>query len=136
VKLAIAAIITLIKLKAKFALSSSLATAVDYGLYQVLVDRVFPPVVTNVITASTGMLINFILQKKYIFDLNRTAKKAFMISIASSIVGIAISTGLIHIFTTNDFFGKNQRIIKAIVTGIMFFYNFYMKRFAFEKKMI
>jgi len=129
-------IVKLLLLKAKFAMSSSLATAVDYFLYQILVKELFSPVVSNIISASVGMIINFILHKKYIFKLNRSARMAFLLSALVSIGGISISTGIIFMMNKVEFLQSNQYVIKAIATGIVFFYNFYMKRFAFEKKFL
>lgn len=129
-------IVELFMMKARFAMSSSIATTVDYILYQILVKYIFSPVVSNIISASVGMLINFFLHKKYIFKLNRSVKAAFLISLLVSIGGISIGTYIIKLLNGIEFFNGNQYIIKAIATATVFFYNFYMKRFAFEKKFI
>jgi len=129
-------LIDLILLKLKFAGSSSIATAVDYCLYQILVLNGFSPAKANLISAGHGLVINFILQKKYIFDLNRKLESAFFISFFSSLLGLVLSTFIIHHLSQIDFFSNNQFITKAIVTGLLFFYNFYMKRFAFEKRLV
>ena len=129
-------IVKLVKMKVKFAMSSSVATFVDYVLYQILVKYLFSPVVSNLISATVGMVINFFLQKKYIFELNRSVKLAFMISLLISVIGIGLSTSIIHFLNKSELLAGNQYIIKAIATGIVFFYNFYMKRFAFEKRFI
>ncbi len=126
----------LFKLKLKFAGSSTIATAVDYCLYQLLVYYNFMPAKANLISAGTGLLINFVLQKKYIFNLNRKLKTAFLISFVSSLFGLTISTLFIHYLSKFQFFSTNQLITKALVTAIIFFYNFYIKRFAFEKKIL
>jgi len=126
----------LFKLKIKFAGSSTIATIVDYCLYQVLIYYSFMPAKANLISAGTGLIINFILQKKYIFDLNRKLSTAFVISLISSLIGLAISTLFIHNLSKIDFFDKYQIITKALATGLIFFYNFYTKRFAFEKKIL
>lgn len=123
-------------MKVRFAMSSSIATTVDYVFYQVLVKYVFSPVTSNIISATVGMLINFVLHKKYIFKLNRSVKAAFLISLLVSIGGISIGTFIVKYLNGINFFNTNQYIIKAIATGIVFFYNFYMKRFAFEKKFL
>jgi len=123
-------------MKARFALSSSLATIIDYVLYQILVKHLFSPVVSNLISASVGMVVNFFIQKKYIFQLNRSAKVAFLISLLVSLGGISIGTTIVKTLNENEYFDNNQYIIKAIATGVVFFYNFYMKRFAFEKKFL
>jgi len=127
---------SLIRLKLKFAGSSSFATIIDYSLYQVLVYKNFAPASANLASSGTGMIINFILQKKYVFELNRKISFAFAISLTSSLVGLALSTTMIHNLSKIVFFSENQFITKAIVTGSIFFYNFYMKRFAFEKRLL
>lgn len=123
-------------MKVKFAMSSSLATLVDYVLYQVLVRYFFSPVASNLISATVGMVINFFLQKKYIFELKRSVNIAFIISLFVSVGGIGISTIIIHFLNNSEMLSGNQYIIKAIATGTVFFYNFYLKRFAFEKRII
>jgi putative flippase GtrA len=119
-------------LQAKFAFTSSIATLIDYGIYLFAVDYLFSPVISNVISYPTGILVNFILQKKYIFSLNRKVSHIFILSISFSAIGFLISTLLIYILTQVAFFPSNQYISKFIATGIVFFYNFYTKRYAFE----
>ena len=122
--------------KLKFAAASSVATLVDYVLYLVLEAYFFSPVISNIISASVGMVINFFLQKKYIFILNRNVNITFILSISFSILGIVFSTALIGLLTKIPFFYDHQYITKLIVSGIIFFYNFYSKRFAFERKFL
>jgi putative flippase GtrA len=119
--------------KLRFAASSSVATLADYVLYLLLVTTL-SPVISNIISASTGMVINFVLQKRYIFKLKRKLYAAFGISLLSSVLGIALGTLCIWLLNHYEFFREHQYITKAIVTGFIFFYNFYMKRFAFERK--
>lgn len=126
----------LVRLKLKFATSSLLATAVDYLLYLYLVGSVFSPVVSNVISAGTGMLINFLVQKTFVFELRRKLRATFAISLLTSLIGLAIGTGLIYLFNKVPLLYENQFITKALVIGMVFFYNFYMKRFAFEKRFV
>lgn len=129
-------IVELFMMKVRFAMSSSIATTVDYILYQILVRYIFSPVVSNIISSTVGMLINFFLHKKYIFKLNRSVRAAFLISLLVSVGGISIGTYIVNLLNGIAVFNGNQYIIKAIATATVFFYNFYMKRFAFEKKFI
>jgi len=129
-------IIELFWMKFKYGLSSSVATAVDYGLYLYLVGSFFAPTTSHLISAGTGMIINFIIQKRFIFDLNRKLHHTFLLSLAVSIVGIGLGTLFIYLLNLIPFFHEHQFITKAIVTGVIFFYNFYLKRFAFEKKFV
>ena len=120
--------------KVKFASTSSIATALDYGLYLILVYSGVPKVGSNLISASCGFLVNFMLQRRFIFELQRRVRTTFLLSMSFSIVGIGISTLFIYFLNTIPFFDQHQYITKLLVIGIMFFYNFYTKRFAFEKK--
>jgi len=126
----------LLFLKVKFAGSSLVATIADYGLYLTLVNNIFNPVISNIISSGTGMIINFGLQKKYIFRLNRKVSHAFLMSVAVSVGGIALGTLFIYLLNLYPFFSKYQYITKLIVTGTIFFYNFYLKRFSFERKFL
>jgi len=126
----------LFKLKLKFATSSLLATVVDYGLYLFLVGSFFSPVLSNVISAGSGMLINFFVQKKYVFELKRSLKLTFAISLVSSLIGLTLGTGLIYLLNKYPFFEQQQFLTKGLVVGVIFFYNFYLKRFAFEKRFL
>ena len=120
--------------KLKFASTSAVATAVDYLLYLLLVELVgMPKVTSNLISASCGFLINFILQKRYVFVLRRKVHAAFIWSVSASVIGIGISTLLIHFLSKIPVLDEHQFITKLIVIGLMFFYNYYTKRFAFER---
>ena len=55
-------------------MSSIVATLVDYGLFWGLVvfqGGVFEEFWGNMLSASVGMLINFVLQKRFVFELKR-----------------------------------------------------------------
>ncbi len=121
-------------LKAKFALSSLVATSVNIAIYMVLVNRILPPVPSEVIAYSIAVIINFILQKNFVFDLKRKVSHAFWLSMLVSLGGLLISTGIIYSLNQVLFFQNHQLITKLCAVGIVFFYNFYFKRYVFEKK--
>jgi putative flippase GtrA len=128
-----ATVMSILIRQTKFAATSSIATLVDYVLYLVLVHFFLNPVLSNLISYGTAILINFQLQKKFIFILRRKVTHAFMLSLSFSLIGLALSTLLIFILTRFSFFQDFQFLTKLIVTGIIFFYNFFTKQFAFEK---
>mgnify|MGYP005666508795 CR=1 FL=1 len=128
--------VRLFLLKGRFALTSSVATAIDYVLYLLLVRSWLPPVPANVVSYSCGMVVNFILQKRFVFTLQRSVSKAFGLAILVSLGGMALSTGIIYLLSQMDFFIPRQYLAKLAATGIVFFYNFYLKRFVFEKRFI
>ena len=69
--------------KLKFGMSSIVATVVDYGLFWGLVvfqGGVLTEFWGNMLSASVGMLINFILQKRFVFELKRNVYLVFVMS--------------------------------------------------------
>lgn len=124
----------LFRMKLRFAMTGAVATTVDYVLYLSLVNRFFSPVVSNIISYSCGMVINFLLQKRFVFSLQGPASRAFLLSAVVSLGGMALSTGIIYSLNTLEFFARYQFITKLCATGMVFFYNFYFKRYVFERK--
>lgn len=126
----------LLLLKFKFGLSGLVATAINYGLYLLLVNRFFEPVPANIIAYSTAVIVNFILQKRFVFESQGKVSTIFLRAMLVSVIGLAIDTSIIYFLNRIPFFSDHQAITKLISTGIVFFYNFYFKRYAFEKKFI
>lgn len=124
----------LLALKVKFALSGLVATSVDYGLYMLLVERVLSPVASNIVSYSCAVVINFLMQKRFVFQLKGSANRAFVLSMVVSAVGLLLSTALVYGLTQITFLDKRQYLLKLIATGVIFFYNFYMKRYVFERR--
>lgn len=120
--------------KLKFAASSSIATATDYILYILLVGHFFTPVVSNMISYSCAVILNFTLQNQFIFINQRKLHHTFIWSMSFSLIGLILSTLLIWLLNHFAYLASNQYLTKIIVTGIIFFYNFYSKRYAFEKR--
>lgn len=126
----------LVWMKAKFAVTGSIATVVDTTLFYFLEKYVMDAVPANIISYSCGMVVNFILHKRFIFDLQRKVSTAFILSLAVSLGGMAISTLIIYILSQYPFFQEIPIVAKLISTGVVFFYNFYLKRYVFEKKFV
>ena len=119
--------------KVKFAITSSVATLIDHLIYIILINW-FIESIANLISYSIGMFINFMLQKKFIFILKRKLYITLIMSIFFSLAGLSLTTVLIHFFSRNTFFSQHKYVNKLLATGIVFIYNFYTKRFAFEKE--
>ncbi|MEQ8706216.1 MAG: GtrA family protein [Phaeodactylibacter sp.] len=127
----------LVKMKAKFAMSGAVATSVDFLLYLWLVDyQDWTPVPANIVSYSCAVVLNFMMQKRFVFQLQGSARRAFLLSVLVSIVGLSINTGIVYALTRFAFFMEYQVLTKLIATGVVFFYNFYLKRYVFERKFI
>ena len=120
----------------RFALTSGIATIVDFLLFLVFVAMTWVPVIANVASVAIGMCINFALQYFFVFDLERKLSKTFMLAVLVSIGGMALSTSIIYGLNHIDFFEARQYLSKAAATGLVFFYSFFFKRLAFEKRFV
>ncbi|MBK8706010.1 MAG: GtrA family protein [Saprospiraceae bacterium] len=122
----------LVMMKAKYATASAIATAVDYTLYLMLVDRVFSPAPSNVISYTCGVLVNFVLQRFFVFELQRRASHAFLLAMLVSLGGMAISTGIVAGLSMLAFLHSTS-LLQTLRHRHCIFYNFYFKRYVFEK---
>ena len=124
----------LIILKAKYATASATATAVDYILYFILIQFGLTKIIANFISYPVGVVINFMLQKKYIFSMKRGLRKTFILAMLVSAGGWAMNASLFALFMEIPFLNKYHWLAKILVNGLIFFYNFYGKRYVFEKR--
>jgi putative flippase GtrA len=122
--------------KFKFGLTSSLATLVDYGLYVALTMLFFlNESLSHTISYSTGMILNFFMQRRFIFKTNRKVMHVFGLSVIFSLIGWVLSQAMFNILIHSFAFFKTYDILaKILTTATTFLYNFYTKRFSFEKK--
>ena len=129
-------LIELIKLKVQFGFASLLATGIDYSLFMGLVFIEIDAVKAHYFSASTGMLVNFLVQNKYVFLRERGLLPTFLLSILVSIIGILLGGFLMGWIQSYDFWSSHLYLAKLLITGLVFFYNFYLKRFVFEKRFL
>ena len=118
--------------QAKFLSSSIIATGVDYALFFVFDWLFFSPVVAHAISYPLAVLVNFYLQKRYIFQLRRSARAAFALSMCFSAIGWGLGVGLMYLLVRIPFFAEWPVLAKAVTTVLLFFFNFHTKRYAFE----
>jgi len=114
-------------------MTSTIATAIDHIIYLVLIKYIIESK-AHFISYAIGIITNFILQKRFVFMLKRKVYVTFILSVSFSIFGLIAGTFLIHYFAKIDFFSNHKYYNKLLVTVMIFIYNFYTKRFAFEKE--
>lgn len=126
-------------LKAKYAAASATATSVDYLLYYTLFHFFgLPKTVSNFISYPVGVLLNFMFQKRFIFTMERGLKTTFGLAMLVSAGGWALNATFFFLLMKSPFFqtGGWHWAAKIIVNGLVFFYNFYGKRYVFEKRFL
>ncbi|MEL7221780.1 MAG: GtrA family protein [Bacteroidota bacterium] len=122
--------------KFRYAIGGAIATAVDYLIYFGLYEQGVEPTYAQIPAYSVGMIVNFLIQKYFVFELNRSVRSAFLMSVLVSLGGLVLSTALIYLFNKVAFLQSYQLLIKLMTTGLVFFYNFYCKRYVFEKRFL
>lgn len=119
----------------KFGLASGIATAVDFLLFRFVFYAIMPLFYAEVLASFVGMIINFFLQKKFVFDLKRKAYVAFGLSIGTSIIVMLIGGWVITQLIKIEFLAENISAAKIIVIGMKFGMNFFIKQWVFEKRL-
>lgn len=123
--------------KLRFAATGVVASGIDYVLYLVLTEAFsWRPVSANLVSYPTSVIVNFFLQRRFVFEQKRATWAAFSLSMMVSAGGFLLSTGIVYALNRIPLFGGNQYVIKFIDKGLIFFYNYYFKRFAFERRFI
>ncbi|RNC79409.1 MAG: GtrA family protein [Balneola sp.] len=122
--------------KLKYGANSAIATSINYLVFFSLVEFVvsIPVVLAQVIAYSTAVVVNFFLQKAFVFELHRRVATAFHLSVIFSVIGLGLSTLIIYLLIQLPFFEEHLLAAKVITTSTVFLYNFYSKRYAFERK--
>ncbi len=120
--------------KARFLVSSAVATGVDYGLFALLQQAALPPVWAHGISYPVAVMVNFHLQRRFIFDLRRRTRTAFLLSMAFSALGWGLGTATLFLLLRAPGLSTAPFLAKGLVTGLLFFFNFYTKRYAFERR--
>lgn len=121
-----------IREKIPFAVTGFIATGINFGVYLLLVDRYLPPGPATVIAYSSSVLLNFFMQRYFVFELRRSVRSAFALSMLVSAGGLLLDWGIVTGLHHFPFLGDREWLIKGTATGIVFFYNFYAKRRVFE----
>jgi putative flippase GtrA len=110
----------------RFFWASSIAYAVDFSVY-LLLQTVMLPEPANLISYSLGIAVNFALHRLIVFrHIRRTVATSLAISIVLSLIGLALSTGLIYLVRTYVVSGTLAP--KIVATVVVFFWNYYSKK--------
>ncbi|MBB4078759.1 putative flippase GtrA [Lewinella aquimaris] len=118
--------------KLPFALTGLVATGINYGLYLLLVDRYLPPLPATTLAYSSSVVLNFFLQRYFVFELRRSLRSAFALSMLVSLGGLLLDASIVYGLHRFPLLGTREWLIKGVATGVVFFYNYYGKRRVFE----
>ena len=123
----------MLKSLAKFGASSVVATGADILLFTFVFTQFLPVFESEILSGFIGMLINFVLQKRFVFHLQRNQYLAFFMSVGFSLFGLFLGGFLIQSLVKIELLATYLILPKLILTGFKFFFNYYTKRWVFEK---
>jgi putative flippase GtrA len=123
-----------IREKIPFAITGAIATGINGAVYLLLVDRILPPGPSTLIAYWSSVVLNFFLQRYFVFTLNRSLKSAFVLSMLVSIGGMGLDWLIVTGLHRFPLVGDAEWLIKGVAIFFVFFYNFYLKRRVFEGK--
>lgn len=115
----------------RFGAASIFATSIDYIIFICLTSLTLSSGYSNLHSQFAGMIVNFYLQKKYVFVLRRRLASAFLLSLLFSAVGLIIGTTLIYYLTLIPIFRDRPILAKVPVTVVVFLFNYISKKYAF-----
>jgi putative flippase GtrA len=118
----------------RFGITSGLATGIDFILFSFVFVNYMNVFSAELLAGGIGMLINFFLQKKYVFKLQRNVYQALALSIGFSLIGLFLGAFLIKGLATISFFAAHLMLAKVLVIGSKFLFNYFTKRWVFEKR--
>jgi putative flippase GtrA len=107
---------------------------VDYGLFALLQAAGLAPVWSHALSYPVAVMVNFHLQRRFIFDLRRRVRTVFLLSMAFSALGWGLGTAALYLLLRAPGLSDAPYLAKGLVTGLLFFFNFYTKRYAFERR--
>lgn len=138
--------------KIKFGIASIVSTLIDYATFNLFFYLVLNPdkiieidlffwqiklndsLQANIISYGIGIIVKYIIIKEFVFSLQRSKMAAFWLSILFSLIGLVLRTIALNLLNYIAFLEANQYITMIIAIGLVFFYNYYTKRYAFERK--
>lgn len=130
----IAKLWSFVREKIPFAITGAIATGINGGVYLLLVDRVLPPGPATLIAYWSSVVLNFFMQRYFVFQLNRSLRSAFALSMLVSVGGMGLDWLIVTGLHRFPLVGEAEWLIKGVAIFIVFFYNFYGKRRVFEGK--
>ena len=118
----------MIKQIVNFGIAGVITTIVDIGLYWVLIYIGVDYLLANVLAFSISVILNYILNMRYVFEGSGNAKRDFIIFVSLSIIGLLLNE-LIVWFASNVL---GKQLVKIAATGVVMCYNFISRKLVFR----
>lgn len=125
----------LLKPLLRFGLGSAVATVADFAVFSVLFPAILPVFSAEIAAATVGMVVNFVLQRAFVFQPRRGLGASLALSTLFSVVlmvggGFAMSAAI-----SIPMAAAHPLLAKAVLSALKFGLNFISKRWVFEKRL-
>lgn len=118
----------------RFGIVGIISFGIDYSIFWLLNDKLgIYYLISNACSFSISVIINYLLNLKYVFHSSEEANKIneFIIYIILNIIGLGINQIIMKVCV--DFFQIYAMAAKIIATGIVMVYNFISRKILIEK---
>lgn len=119
---------------AKFAFVGVVNTAMDFGIYSVLIGITHstsgvPLVMVNIVSFSTAVINSYFWNKEWVFDASKKSRK-FITFVAVTLIGLSLNTVVVYALTkyvppVGGFTPEHWALVaKVFATGVSMVWNF------------
>ena len=116
----------------KSIVTSMICFSLDYVLLYVLTEFLgLYYLLSAAISFTVANTLNFYLCARWVFPTGLSGGKQYIAFLVVGAVGLALNTGLMALFT--DVFSIYYMISKVIAASLVFFWNYFMRRYAIFK---
>lgn len=120
---------------AKFVITGVIATAIDWGIFYVLVYIVhMDPLIAQIFSFLVSTLFNYYSNTQWVFNTtkNKTRRRLVTEFFIISVVALGISELLLALFI--NVWGINDMLAKVIITAIVMVFNFVTRKIFLEDR--
>jgi putative flippase GtrA len=113
----------------RYSLVSAVALGVDFAVFLILNAGIGLPMLSGVAGYACGIVVHYQLSRRFVFDAARSSKSAqrmFSEFVASGLVGLAVTAGVIALATLG--FGLQPLVAKILAVGASFVGVFIIRR--------
>ncbi len=123
----------LIRQFVRFCIVGGLSFAIDYGVFTVLFTLGVPHLVASATSFTLSLVVNYVLSRKFVFDVNEDVSIAreFAAYVGLNAIALALNTAVLWLCA--DQLGMSPFIGKIVATAVVLVYNFISRKLLLER---
>jgi putative flippase GtrA len=120
--------------KLRFTGASGLSTLVDYIIFFSALSAGISIVPSQVIAQVSGFISNLMLQRNWVFRLERSNLHVFWRLSVTVPIGLTIGAVSVYLLAQIPLIYEYKILAKVITSILLFVYNYYSRRWVFQRK--